>query len=210
MIAGGRVLTLVSRLLPTTADLVQRADLFCAQGEALQKTMRRAEALAAFRAAVDLSPLMLTAVRGVIACLPDAAEAPNDLAAGDAVPTGSVSEIPDSTVDGSLESYASVDASQIESIDIVEASVDVGAVLRGLWQGATGHTGREKVPVLELLGEALITRGDTAGALEVFEELHAAAPDHLNAQRQLALLYSALAQKGIADPDEVAHFQRAI
>lgn len=202
-----QVLTLVSRLLPTTTDLVQRADLFCAQGEALQKTLRRAEALVAFRAAVDLSPLMLTAVGGVIACLPDSV---NDAAAVAAVSAESAAEIPDSTVDGSLDAYMSVDASQIESIDVAVAPADVGAVLRGLWQGATGHAGREKVPVLELLGEALTARGDTAGALEVFEELHAAAPDHLNAQRQLALLYSALAQKGVADPDEVAHFQRAI
>ena len=105
-----QVLVLVARLLPTTSDLVRRADLFCAGGEALQKTSRRAEALAAFRAAVDLSPLMLTAVRGVIACLPDATPEPESRP--DVKPEAAV-DVPDSTMDGSLGSLSSVDVSLV-------------------------------------------------------------------------------------------------
>lgn len=83
-------------------------------------------------------------------------------------------------------------------------------MLRSLWQGITGVGGRERGPALEALGAALVSRGDTAGALEVFEELHAILPDHLGAQRQLAELYGRLATQAVADPDDSSHFERAI
>jgi tetratricopeptide (TPR) repeat protein len=83
-------------------------------------------------------------------------------------------------------------------------------VLRSLWQGITGVGGRERGPALDALGAALVARGDTAGALEVFEELHAILPDHLGAQRQLAELYGRLATQAVADPDDSRHFERAI
>ena len=82
--------------------------------------------------------------------------------------------------------------------------------LKRIWQGASGLSGREKLPVLELLGQALMARDDVPGALEVFEEVHAAAPEHLDAQRHLASLYGRLAQQGAADPSERRHFERAI
>jgi tetratricopeptide (TPR) repeat protein len=164
---GEQALTLTRRLLEREVDLNTRADLHCAEGELAQRAGRVDEAHAAFRAAVELSPLHAVAVRGVIATLPPAPVEP----------------------------------------DAVDPA---GPVLRSLWQGMTGVGGRERAPALEALGAALVAREDTAGALEVFEELHAVAPDHLGAQRQLAELYGRLATQAVADPDDTRHFERAI
>ena len=179
-----QVLTLVERLLPGLSDANGRAELLCARGEAFAKLGRSTEARAAFRLSNDLSPLLVPAVRGLLSTL---------------------------TASGGPERSAPASGGPREDHPVTGADdPEAPAVLRSIWQGVTGTTGREKLPVLEMLGEVLVARRDLPGALEVFEELHAAAPENLGAQKQLASIYGDLARQGMVDPAEVGHFERAI
>ncbi len=155
-------LALIERLLVDEPDPNRAAELFCAAGEIHRRRGDGAAAQAAFLRAIDRSPLLLPAARGLLATLDDA---PAD--------------------------------AQRQS-------------LRRLWEGITGTPGPARLPILELLGLALRDRGDVAGALEVYEEVLAADPHHLEARAALAALYGELAQRAVHAPGDADHIERAI
>jgi hypothetical protein len=155
-------LAVIERLVADEPDANRAAELHCAAGDGHRKRGDLAAARAAFSRALDASPLLLPAARGLLACL-------------DGAP-------PD----------------------------EQRAAFRRVWAGCTGTPGPAKIPVLELLGEMLRDRGDVAGALEVYEELNAADPEHLGAQSALAALYGELAQRAVAEPGDADHLDRAI
>ena len=152
----------VQKLLRNESDPNVIAELHGLEGQGCLRQGDGQAALECFCRALEHSPLMRNAAKGVIDCLP--------------------------------------------LVDTHEREIALSRV----WQGASGVSGRGKLPILELLGEAFVARNDLAAAVEIFEEVHAADRERFGVRRRLVELHQRLSHAGRQTTKDLNHFRRGI